>query len=53
MKVSSGFDILMGGGKYTPPAPNANGPSSDVMNFQEQHIKNGTMNDGFDVGAPD
>ena len=54
MKVSAGFDILMGGGSqsFQPPAPNpSNG--SKVMNYQEKLIADGTMNDGFDImGGP-
>ena len=49
MKVSAGFDILMGGPNVTPPPPSSKPASDPIMNYQEVHIKNGTMNDGFDI----
>jgi hypothetical protein len=48
------FDILMGVGKqsYKPPPAVEEQQANDskkILNFQEEHIANGTMNDGFDV----
>lgn len=54
MKVSTGFDILMGGGgqPFKPPPAVEEQQANDskkVHNFQEQLLAQGTMNQGFDI----
>ena len=55
MKVAAGFDILMGGGPSYRPPPKVEeqqaSESKKVMNFQEEKIANGTMNEGFDIAG--